>query len=229
MLHTIGPQDAEQTFPFWLKDGFDYSDYLYAFAPKPYLLLSAIRDFFPIAGARESFAEALRVYSAIGAREKLGMFEADDGHGYNKPRRLAAYEWFGRLLKGIDDKDPEPQIEMATPEELRCIPTGQVSTSLGGESVFTLNQKRVEQLKANRRTPTGELARKVQELIHYEPPSTSLQIRPYGTISRPGYHIEKLTYESESGITIPSLIFVPDGGDDKKPAGIRRNPNQYRG
>src|SRR5438309_10925342 len=124
MLQTIGPQDAEQTFPFWLQDGLDYPDYLYAFAPKPYLLLSAIGDFFPIEGARETFAEAAKVYSAIGAKEKLGMFEADDGHGYNKTRRLAAYDWFGRWLKGAGDTDPEPQIEMATPEELRCTPTG---------------------------------------------------------------------------------------------------------
>src|SRR5437773_8185824 len=71
MLDTIGPQDAEQTFPLWLQEGFDYPDYLYAFVPKPYLLLSAIRDFFPIAGARETFAEAEKVYSAIGAREKV--------------------------------------------------------------------------------------------------------------------------------------------------------------
>ncbi len=218
MLQTIGPQDAEQTFPFWLKDGLDYPDFLYAFAPKPYLLLSAIRDFFPIAGARETFAEAARVYSVIGAKDKLGMFEADDGHGYNKTRRLAAFEWFSRWLKGVEDKDPEPQIEMATPEELRCTPTGQVSTSLGGESVFTLNQKRLERLKASRRTRPGELPGKVQELIHYEPSSTSLQVGAYGKISRSGYHIEKLTYESEPGITIPSLLFVPDGGDGKRAA-----------
>jgi len=218
MLQTIGPQDAEQTFPFWLKDGFDYPDYLYAFASKPYFLLSAIRDFFPIAGARETFAEASRVYSAIGAKEKVGMFEADDGHGYSKPRRLAAYEWFGRLLRGVEDKDPEPQIEMATPEELRCTPTGQVSTSLGGESVFTLNQKRLERVQSNRRMPPAELPRKVQELIRYEPPSTSQEVQRYGTITRSGYQIERLTYESESGITIPSLLFVPEGGDDKKAA-----------
>jgi hypothetical protein len=73
-------------------------------------------------------------------------------------------------------------------------------------------------LKANRRTQAVELPGKVQELIHYEPSSTSLQVRAYGTISRPGYHIEKLTYESEPGITIPSLLFVPDGGDSKKAA-----------
>jgi hypothetical protein len=218
MLQTIGPQDAEQTFPFWLKDGLDYPDYLYAFAPKPYFLLSAIRDFFPIAGARETFAEASKVYAAIGANEKLGMFEADDGHGYTKPRRVAAYEWFARLLKGIDDKAPEPQIEMATPEELRCTPTGQVSTSLGGESVFTLNQKRLERLKSARQVRPAELPHKVQELIRYEPPRTPLEVRSYGMISRSGYQIEKLTYESEPGITIPSLLFVPDRGVDEKAA-----------
>jgi len=219
MLDTIGPQDAEQTFPFWLQQGIDYPDYLYAFAPKPYLVLSAIRDFFPIAGARETFAEAEKVYSAIGAREKLGMFEADDGHGYNKTRRLAAYDWFSRWLKGAPaTDDPEPQIEMATPEELRCTPTGQVSTSLGGETVFTLNQKRLETLKANQSTQSGDLLGKAREAIRYDSPSGPLQVKPYGTISRTGYHIEKLIYETEPGILIPSLLYLPDAPVDKKAA-----------
>ena len=135
MLDTIGPQDAEQTFPRWLQEGLDYPDYLYAFAPKPYILLSAIRDFFPIAGARETFAEAEKVYSAIGAREKLGIFEADDGHGYNKTRRLAAYDWFGRWLKGARDTDPEPQIEMATPEELRSLLRARFLLRLGAREI----------------------------------------------------------------------------------------------
>jgi cephalosporin-C deacetylase-like acetyl esterase len=218
MLETIGPQDAEQAFPFWLQEGIDYPDYLYAFAPKPYLVLSAIRDFFPIAGARETFAEAEKVYSAIGARDKLSMFEADDGHGFNKTRRLAAYDWFSRWLKGTGDTDPEPQIEMATPEELRCTPTGQVATSLGGETVFTLNKKRLATLKTTQPMPAGELVRKVREAIRYEPLSGKLQVTPYGTISRSGYHIEKLIYESEPGILIPSLLYVPDAGSVKKPA-----------
>jgi cephalosporin-C deacetylase-like acetyl esterase len=218
MLETIGPQDAEQTFPFWLQEGLDYPDYLYTFAPKPYLLLSAIRDFFPIAGARETFAEAEKVYSAIGAREKLGMFEEDDGHGYNKTRRLAAYDWFSRWLKGARDTNPEPKIQISTPEELRCTPTGQVASSLGGESVFTLNQKRFEQLKTNRPARPADLPAKVREAIRYEPSSGPLQVRSYGAISRSGYHIEKLIYESEPGILIPSLLYVPDGPAEKKAA-----------
>ena len=218
MLETIGPQDAEQTFPFWLQQGVDYPDYLYAFAPKPYLILSAIRDFFPIAGARETFAEAEKVYAAIGAREKVGMFEADDGHGYNKTRRLAAYDWFGRWLKGTGDADPEPQIEMATPEELRCTPTGQVSTSLQGESVFTLNQKRLEKLKANHPTRPADLLHNAKEAIRYEPLTGPLKVNLYGAISRTGYRIEKLIYESEPGILIPSLLYIPDAGASKKAA-----------
>ena len=218
MLETIGPQDAEQTFPFWLQQGIDYPDYLYAFAPKPYLILSAIRDFFPIAGARETFAEAEKAYAAIGAGEKVGMFEADDGHGYNKTRRLAAYDWFGRWLKGTGDTDPEPQIEMATPEELRCTPTGQVSTSLQGESVFTLNQKRLEKLKANHPTRPADLLHNAKEAIRFEPRTGPLKVNLYGAISRTGYRIEKLIYESEPGILIPSLLYIPDAGASKKPA-----------
>src|SRR5689334_2154106 len=103
LLETIGPQDAEQVFPNWLRDGLDFPDFLYAAAPKPYLVLSAIRDFFPIDGARESFREAQRYYPP----DKLRMVEADDGHGYTKPRRIAAYAWFARWLKKSEDQGSE--------------------------------------------------------------------------------------------------------------------------
>src|SRR6266850_2147085 len=80
MLQTIGPQDAEQTFPFWLRDGLDYPDYLYAFGAKPFLMLTAIRDFFPIGGARATFAEARQVLGNLGMAGNIDMFSYDDGH-----------------------------------------------------------------------------------------------------------------------------------------------------
>src|SRR5262249_21703886 len=36
--------------------------------------------------------------------------------------------------------------------------------------------------------------------------------------ARSGYHIDRLIYESEPGIAIPSLLYVPDGGAPKKSA-----------
>lgn len=43
-----GPQDAEQNFPGFLKAGLDFPDFPIAFAPKPFLMTTAIQDFFPI-------------------------------------------------------------------------------------------------------------------------------------------------------------------------------------
>jgi hypothetical protein len=218
MLRTIGPQDGEQVFPFWIRDGLDYPDFIYAFNSKPYRILSAVRDFFPIGGARQSFEEAKTVYSRIGARERLSMFEADDGHGYTHPRRLAGYAWFARWLKNEEDRAPEPEIRLATERELQCTETGQVVKLPGAESVFSLNRARAEQIHRPSLAPDA-LARRVRELTGYEAATGSVSTRSYGTIARDGYHIEKLVYDSEPGIQVPALLFVPDAaGSGRKPA-----------
>jgi cephalosporin-C deacetylase-like acetyl esterase len=214
LLETIGPQDAEQCLPPWIADGLDHADFVHAFAPKPYLMLSAIRDFFSITGARESYAEAKRSYDLLGAAGKIEMVEADDGHGYTKPRREAAYRWFDRWLKGTDDTPPEVEVSPATEEDLYCTPTGQVATSLGGETVFSLNQKRSRELKRGK--PTAE---QVSRIIGYQRPDGPVVPRSFGTIQRDGYRIEKIVYESEPGIVVPSLLFVP-AGTGKRPGVI---------
>ena len=120
LLETISPQDAEQNLPPWLADGLDQPGFVLAFAPKPMLMLSAIRDFFTIAGVRETFREGKRIYGLLGADEKLQMVEADDGHGYTLPRRLAAYRWMNRWLKGVAAPIVEPEMEIESEADLRC-------------------------------------------------------------------------------------------------------------
>ena len=223
MLATIGPQDAEQVFPYWLRDGLDYPDFIYAFAPKPYRILSAIRDFFPIGGARQAFEEARRVYAKIGAADKLSMFEADDGHGYTHPRRMAGYEWFARWLKGEEDKRPEPEIQLATFQDLQCTPTGQVVDLQDAETVYSLNRKRAREIKRPQLSP-DELRNRVRELTGFTSVSRPVAVHPYGSLPRDGYHIEKLVYESEAGIQVPALLFEPDtGGASQKPALVYLN------
>jgi hypothetical protein len=85
------------------------------------------------------------------------MFEADDGHGYSAPRRQAAYRWLGRWLKGREDLEAE---QPESPEDLRCTESGQVAVSLGGETVTSLNLKRVEQGKPAR-TPLSSASRPI--------------------------------------------------------------------
>ncbi len=223
MLRTIGPQDAEQVFPNWLRDGLDYPDFIYAFAPKPFRILSAIRDFFPIGGARETFEAAAAVYARIGAADRLSMFEADDGHGFTHPRRMAAYAWFARWLKGEEDQRPEPDIAIATERDLQCTPTGQVVDLPEAETVFSLNRRRVAQIRRPQLSPDALRAR-VRELTGYQAADGPVAPRPYGVIARDGYHIEKLVYESEPGIHVPALLFTPDrGGGSTKPAIVYLN------
>ena len=211
MLKTIGPQDAEQVFPGWLGNGLDYPDFIYAASPKPYLMLSAIRDFFPIDGARETFREAESVF------DRVEMFEADDGHGYTQPRRLAAYDWLSRQLRGTPDTAPEVPIEPESVETLNCTSSGQVATSLGGETVFTMNRARAGVLHGAR-LQNRNVREAAVRLSGYEAPSGAVPVTPYGVIARDGFRIRKLVYESEPGILIPALLYVPEAGAARKPA-----------
>lgn len=205
MLKSIGPQDAEQVFPGFLTAGLDYPDYMYAFG-KPFLLLTAIRDFFPIDGARETYAEAERVFG-----DKLGIFESDDEHSYSPPRRLAAYNWFSRWLKGVEDHRPETPIEPLPADALNC-----AGGHAQGTDVFTIIRSRAEQLAAAR--SGNDVRRAAMERTHYKAPVGPFPVRTYGIIQRSGYRIEKLVYESEPGILIPALLYVPDAGPGRRPA-----------
>ena len=115
------------------------------------------------------------------------MVEADDGHGYTLPRRLAAYAWMSKWLKGEEDDGVEPKFPLATEAELQCTKTGQVATSLGGENVFTLNQKRARQVRAKAPTGVVEAARKLSgyQPVTGAPPSPHTgRLRRRGIASR---------------------------------------------
>lgn len=213
LLETIGPQDAEQCIPPSIAEGLDHPDFVLSFAPKPYLMLTAVRDFFSIAGARETYAEAARVYDSLGAADRFGKFEADDGHGYTKPRRLAAYRFFGKHLLGAEDTEGEPPVRILLEDELWATTTGQVVTAFPKEeTVHSLNLQRLSQVRA--RTPSLDSLRK---LLSYAPLTTPVPVRSYGVVEREGYRMEKLVLDTEPGILAPALLYLPsDSG--RKPA-----------
>lgn len=214
ILKTIGPQDAEQCVPGFLAEGLDHPDFLHAFSPKPYRMLSAIRDFFSITGARETYAEMQTAYGLVGASDKIGMTEADDGHGYTHPRRVASYRWFDKWLKGVDEETPDTPVTPRREDELFATKSGQVLTEFGGETVTTLNQARVKSFRRGNATPA-----KIRELIGYDyQPGAAPKLKPFGVLDRDAYQVEKFTYSSEEGIEIPAVLYVPKGGSGKRPA-----------
>jgi cephalosporin-C deacetylase-like acetyl esterase len=219
LWETIGPQDAEQNLLPFIGSGLDFADYIIACAPKPYLINTAIRDFFNIRGARETYAEAKRIYELLGAGDKLKLFEADDVHGYSQPRRESAYEWFGTHLLGLTGPHPEAPLQIESDHDLQVTPTGQVCTSYpDAETMGSLNAAYARDImpKVPKISSMGqfekfrdELLEKVRELIHYRRSVSPLNVQNRGYESRPGMKVELLTFDSEPGITIPALLFRP--------------------
>lgn len=206
LLETIGPQDAEQVIPPMLADGLDHGDFLLAFAPKPYRMLTAIRDFFSITGARAVFAESSRAYGSA-----LTYFEADDGHGYTAPRRAESFKFFSRWLEGKQNDDPEPAMAVLSEKQLECTRSGQVEGEISGaESVHSLNLKRVASFRRG-----GSLA-EIQRVTAFAPVPGVPRAVSYG--STPAR--EKLTLETEAGLALPALVYKPAAAAGRLPAVI---------
>ncbi len=49
------------------------------------------------------------------------------------------------------------------------------------------------------------------------PPKWDLALRSKGTLRRPGYRIEKITFESYPGMAIPAVVYVPEGVTGRVP------------
>lgn len=215
-----GPQDAEQNFAGFLRDGLNFPDFLIAFAPKPIHMATAIRDFFPIDGARSTYAEARRVFDLMRAGDRVGFFEYDDQHGWSQPRREATYRWFARWLQNRQDDGAEPQFTTEPPAVLQVTRTGQVATSItGAETIQSLNAALAGRIYAKR---TGAGGRNIPALVRARLVVPETREIPAwdrrGVVERQGYQIEKIEMQPEPGITVPGLVFVPSVGAARKPA-----------
>jgi cephalosporin-C deacetylase-like acetyl esterase len=220
-----GPQDGEQVFAGFLKDGLDFPDFLIAFAPKPIHMATAIKDYFPIDGARATYAEAKRIFEILGAGDRMGYFEFDDAHGWSQPRREATYRWFAKSLQDRLDDGKEPEFTVDTPKALQSSETGQVATTFrNAQTVQSINAALADSLYAKR---AGADGKNIPRLLRARLGITAERVAPaaekVGVIQRQGYQIEKIAMRPEVGITIPALAFVPSGGQARKPAVIYVN------
>jgi cephalosporin-C deacetylase-like acetyl esterase len=213
LLTALGPQDGEQVFPNFLRENFDMADFIEVFAPKPWLMVNTINDFFPLEGARQTYEEARNWYSIYGAEERIGWHIGPGGHGWPKPSREAIYRWFIRWLKNGEGDANEPAYKLNEPDVLLVTQTGQVADSLGGETVFTLNRKRAADLMPRTALDANAIAGAARELaaIEVQPGTAPPKVTVHRNIPASGYRIELLSFEVTPGVHIPGMIAIPDG------------------
>src|SRR5262245_10057351 len=214
---TADPEwDPEQDLFETLMNGVDHAELLTLFAPKPLRIGAAQQDFFPIEGTRATYEEVRRIYELADSASKFDKVEVNEKHSLSPGLRQASYEWFERWLL---NKGSSAESEV-TPEEernLQCTESGQVLESLGGETIQSLNRQRMARLKFAAPVISSSAALpRVQDQLRRDiydalndamEPRSQLTVQTRGALEREGYTIEKLTYESEPGIRIPTLIF----------------------
>jgi dienelactone hydrolase len=127
-----GPQDAEQSIPFFLERGLDLPDWIEAAAPRPYAVVSTTGDMFPIAGARAAYAEAARFYAIMGAADRITMIEGPGGHGNLQPIAPQIIGFFNRWLRDDPTQPAFVTIPTGDPARLLATPTGQLTTAPDG-------------------------------------------------------------------------------------------------
>ncbi len=216
LFQSIGPQDGEQNIFNGILKGIDHSDLLAVRAPKPALVMSTTEDMFSIQGAHETVNEVSAIYSAYGRSENFEKTEDAGPHGTTKKTREVMYAF---LRKHFNNPGPveEETIEPLSDEELRVTPTGQLSTSLGRETVFSLNLKEADRLNAvlegSRADLTDHLARipvLAKKLSGYiEPENIGTPVLT-GYVKRDGYALGKYFIKGEGNYVIPYLLAKPD-------------------
>ena len=219
VLKSIGPQDAEQNLYHMFSEGIDHADLLEVRAPRPGLMITTTRDFFSIQGARETFGELKDYYQALGGEEHIHMVEDDSVHASTKKNREAMYAFFQKYLDNPGSPD-DLVVEVLDEKELWATETGQLATSLKGETIHSLNKKMVDnqiaRLKVKRASEDFdehiELAgNEAGQLSGFEYPGSFGMAVFSGRYAKKEYVLEKYLVPGSGDYMLPAALFMPAG------------------
>jgi hypothetical protein len=221
LMESVGVQDGEQNLYHGISCGIDHADFIEIRAPKPTLIMATTGDFFSIQGTRETYAEVKRIYELSGSPDNIEITEDDYGHGYTRKNREAMYAFFQKYLQ-LPGSPAEEDVEYSTPEELQKTSSGQLSNSLGGETVFSLNRNESEGQEQQLQSSRADLKRHLSavlnssaELSGYRKPSVIDEPVFTGRILREDYSIEKYFVKGEGDYIIPYLLMIPSRSNSK--------------
>jgi len=216
LLRTIGNQEAEQSIPGFLSADLDFADWVELAAPKPYAIVSTTEDMFPFAGARQSFEEAKRFYTLFGAGDRIQWITGPGHHGNLGPIADQIVAFFVKALRDGATADYR-QARLEHPRELQCTPTGQVSTSLHGETVESINRKRAPSVMPAR-PDTSPATIRAAAFMSAEPGPP-----PIATVSkteqRGTYRVDTLAFAMEPDVEVAAIAAIPSASG-RKPAVI---------
>lgn len=198
--------DDEQSPPAFISSGLDQADYVELFAPKPWLIVSTIEDFFPLEGARQTFEEARSWYRLYGAQDRIEWAVGPGTHGTPLPVRERIYEWMIRWLKDGKGEAGEATLQMASNRELLVTPGGQVTIDLAGRELHTIIRERIE-----KHDPRQHAAGVLEAILPLMKPEVEgpVTVRVMSETRSEDLVSQQILLETEPGLELEGTLLVP--------------------
>src|SRR6185295_10235108 len=216
--------DAEQNIVPALLHGIDRADLLYAFAPRPLLMLATLHDagrtYSPeyLASSLDLFQEYKRAYRLLNADERVSFQVTIEQHGYVYELRRATYAWFNRWFQMKTANDEEQSQAVEADETLFVTPTGFVTTSFGGETALSLTRQMAAEVRTPGPSGADDTRRRIRTVLGIEASrGAALASRVLATIRKPGYRCEHFEFTSDREIRIPGCLLTPDNAGSSTP------------
>jgi dienelactone hydrolase len=226
LLASVGPQEGEQSIPGFTAAGFDLSDWVELAAPRPYAIVSTTEDMFPFEGAREAYTEAKRFWGLYGAGDKLYWITGPGRHGALTPVAADIVGFFTTNLKNEATKPQFLPLRPARPEDVLVTASGQLSTSLGSETVQSLMKARAELLAAKPAAQSDHLVRNIRTITgaQAQPGGTAPASRILKNEMRDGYRLATVAFTPSQGLAFNGVLATPDGAIKGRMIYLDRTP-----
>jgi len=178
------------------------------------LIVSTTRDIFPIQGVRDTYQEAQKTYSALGAPSHIQKVEDDAPHQSTVKNREATYAFFRKHLHHPGESKDE-EVHLFDPEELWVLPTGNVYQDLGGEDMYSLTVKYLKNQNSYQPGSKEDLRRKMVELSGYDPEVGSTETVFSGRSQYEDCAIEKYLVRGSGDYYLPVVWLKPHQPTDR--------------
>jgi cephalosporin-C deacetylase-like acetyl esterase len=199
-------------------------------APRPLLLVCASGDGSAgNEGRRRGFTQLATIYETVGARTAIDFVIAESRHGYTAPMYPTVYQWLAKWF-GLPEPAAESLIErpiaLESETTLACTLSGQVKTSLGGETVASLSRADARRSRPPAGTPADperwrtwqrQMLERVRTKLGLSSGTTPLQPRTLRRSEHEHFVDERVVFSSDPGVYVPTVLLLPAA---KRPAPV---------
>ena len=178
-------------------------------------------------GHRRKLEDMQLFYEGLRAGKQSGDMDIVLGvHSMNRSNRESAYEWLNKWFDKEAEGKAEAVLEPEEIETLLCTESGNTIISLGSETGQSLNAKRADLIYKPEMNLT-KLKERIASRTGLTLPQNgnAPQVQIIKTVAYEDLSIEKLTYESEKGIVIPTLLIKPKNVKPGSPVYIYASEN----